>query len=250
MPTVSATGSSTSTGPGVAPAEVARLAGGARQQRFVLRVERADRGCDAPSGALRRRRRSRADAAVRRQGRGHKRLFPRSRRLADGIHLLRARSCEAAAAGSARASTIRPCCRPIFRCRTMTARRGISPGGALPDLPLPATRSGAFNRVGARRPHRSLHLSAHRRSRRRFAARLGRHSRARAAARRNPAASATILPSSRRSASLTFSASRPRTRIISAKPPSGCICRLRLLSDAELKFTPRARSADLHASPA
>ena len=63
-------------------------AGAARQQRSVLRMERADRRRHRASRALRRADRARADGALRRQGRRHQRLFPRSRRLAARIHFL------------------------------------------------------------------------------------------------------------------------------------------------------------------
>ena len=47
--------------------------------------------------------------------------------------------------GKRRASTIRPSCLRIFRRRTTTARRGISPVWRCPICRCLATRSGAFN---------------------------------------------------------------------------------------------------------
>src|SRR5262249_23311574 len=63
-------------------------AGAARQQRYLLRMEGADRRCGGSSCQARDRGRARSHAAVRRQGEGNERLLPRSRRIADGIHLL------------------------------------------------------------------------------------------------------------------------------------------------------------------
>ena len=65
-------------GPGVEPAEVARLpvAPGNSDLCFEWRGPIAD--AIDPFAALRHRHRTRSDAAVRRQGAGHQRLFPRS----------------------------------------------------------------------------------------------------------------------------------------------------------------------------
>ena len=65
-------------GPGVKPAEVARLPVTARQQRSLLRMGWADRRRHRASRPLRRADRERTDAAFRRQGARHQRLFPRS----------------------------------------------------------------------------------------------------------------------------------------------------------------------------
>src|SRR5271165_7120009 len=51
-------------------------------------MDGADRRCHRASRALRSPDRARADAAVWRQGGRHQRLFSRSRRVADGIHVL------------------------------------------------------------------------------------------------------------------------------------------------------------------
>ena len=78
-------------GPGVKPAEVARLpvAPGNSDLCFEWIGPIAD--ADRASRPLRRAHRARPDAALRRQGAGHQRLFPRSRRLADGVHVVRGR---------------------------------------------------------------------------------------------------------------------------------------------------------------
>ena len=65
----------------------------------------------------------------------------------------------------------------------------------------------------------------------------GTRSRARAAARRNPAASATTSPICRGSGWRTSSGSRLRTAPTSARRRSGCTCRFAILSDAELELT-------------
>ena len=110
-------------GPGVEPAEVARLpvAPGNSDLCFEWIGPIAD--AIAHLRPLRRAHRERADAALRRQGRRHQRLFPRSRRLADGIHVVRGPAENGCAKRPA--STIRTCCRPIFRRRRTMAGRGI-----------------------------------------------------------------------------------------------------------------------------
>ena len=110
-------------------------------------------------------------------------------------------------------------------------------GMKLPDIALPATSGGDVQSGAACRPHRPLHLSAYRRAGGRRCRRAGTTSPVRAAARRNPAASATILPSSKGWASPTCSASRPRIPATSARSPSGCTCRSPILSDAKLALT-------------
>src|SRR5271169_6164651 len=52
-------------------------------------MDRADRRRHGSSRPLRRAYRKRSDAALRRQGRRHQRLLPRSRRFADGVHVVR-----------------------------------------------------------------------------------------------------------------------------------------------------------------
>src|SRR5262249_28121092 len=63
-------------------------AGRARQQRPLLSMGRADRGCPRPSRALPRSHRRRAGRALRGKVAGHHRLVPRPRRFSVGIHLL------------------------------------------------------------------------------------------------------------------------------------------------------------------
>ena len=75
-------------GPGVKPAEVARLPVQPGNSRSLLRMERADRRRHRASQGAWHRGRTRAAAAFRRQGAGDEHLFPRSGRLADGIHVL------------------------------------------------------------------------------------------------------------------------------------------------------------------
>ena len=179
--------------------------------------------------------RERSDAALRRQRRGHQRLFPRSRRLADGIHVVsrhrrRRRMAEA----------------PGTHDPTIPAARHSGAAGrrrrAASDRPETARPGAAGNRRRGRQsfeaqgPHRALRLSAHRRAWVDLPAGWDEF-RARAAARRNPAGSATISPSSRRSAWHGSSAFRPRTPPISARPPSGCICRSRSCRTPKLAFT-------------
>ncbi len=183
------------------------------------------------------RHRERSDAALRRQGRGHQRLFPRSRRLADGIHVLRASRrrtvAMAEAPGTARSD------RPAGRHSGAAGRRRRAASDrhdAARSARLPATSGRRSISSMLEGPHRPLHLSAHRRARRRSCRRAGTTFPARAAARRNPAVFATISPISKRSASRISSACRPRTPTISAKPPSGCICRSRSCPMPILKF--------------
>ena len=109
-------------GPGVKPAEVARLpvAPGNSDLCFEWMGPIAD--AIAHLRALRHSHRKRADAALRRQGGGHQRLFSRSRRLADGVHVVFRRSIMKRE--KRRAPTIRLICRPISRSRRTTAPRG------------------------------------------------------------------------------------------------------------------------------
>jgi catechol 2,3-dioxygenase-like lactoylglutathione lyase family enzyme len=65
-------------GPGVAPAEVARLPVAPGNSDLCFEWNGPFRGRVAAPGKLWRCRRSRAHGAFRRQGRGHERLFPRS----------------------------------------------------------------------------------------------------------------------------------------------------------------------------
>ncbi len=75
-------------GVGVRPAEVARLPVQPGNSDLCFEwmgpIEDAIAHLEAPQH----RGRGRADAALRRQGQRHQRLFPRSRRLADGIHVV------------------------------------------------------------------------------------------------------------------------------------------------------------------
>ena len=75
-------------GPGVKPAEVARLpvAPGNSDLCFEWMGPIADAVAHLKRHGIRNR--ERADAAFRRQGPGHQRLFPRSRRFADGVHVV------------------------------------------------------------------------------------------------------------------------------------------------------------------
>ena len=164
----------------------------------------------------------RADAAVRRQGRGHQRLFPRSGRLADGIHVV-----PGALSRWPKRCTIRMCCRTICRCRRTTARRAISQACGFPDIALAATDGATGQSVEAQRPHRRLCLSAHRAARAGAADRLGRdprRARLHAAVLRLPRSFRRVEAAWRRRAVTGF---RPRTAPISARSRSGCICRLR-----------------------
>ena len=99
-------------------------------------------------------------------------------------------------------------------------------GRKRPDLALPATRGGAVSwRSSTAAPcFTSIRVPACRAS---ICRRDGTTSPARAAVRRNRAVFAIILPNSRRWQRRTCSACRPRTPIISARPPSGCTCRSR-----------------------
>ena len=119
------------------------------------------------------------------------------------------------------------------------------PGMKLPDLALPATSGGAVNlaRLAGRTVLYSIRAPACPAS---ICRRAGTIFPARAAARRNPAAFATISPSSKRSACPTCSASRRRTPTISAKPPSACICRSRSFPMPGLQFTRALEAPDVH----
>ena len=157
-------------GKGVTPGRGGAAAGAARQQRSVLRMGRPDRGRDRASEAPQRRGRGRADAALRRQGRGHQRLFPRSRRLADGIHVV---------PGTLRRPWPRPSTIRLVLPDNLPvpqddgAARHLA-GMRLPDVALAATDGTRGQSFEARGPHRGLCLSAHRAARAGAADRLGR----------------------------------------------------------------------------
>ena len=114
-------------------------------------------------------------------------------------------------------------------------------GMRLPDIALPATDGAPVESVEAQRPHRPLHLSAHRRARRQALPPAGTASPARAAARRSPAASATTPPNSSGLASRSSTACRRRTPPISRRRRAACICRLRCCRTRRLRSPRRMR---------
>ena len=119
-------------GPGLSSRRGGAPAGRARQQRSLLRMERADRGRHRPSRALPRPDPCRSDAALRRQGRRHQRLFPRSRRLAAGIHFL------------------------SFRRRRPPMTTAHDPNVLPADLPAPQDDGGARHLTGMKLPSIAL----------------------------------------------------------------------------------------------
>ena len=213
-------------GPGVAPAEVARLPvlPGNSDLCFewngpiadaIAHLERC--GVAVEAGP---------DAAFRRQGRGHERLFPRSGRLADGIHFLRAaiRASRPREAPGKHDPNVLPSDIPVPQddgAARHLPGTGVARSGAAGDARRRLQCVDAWAAAPCSTFIRAPACPAS------ICRRAGTIFPARAAARRNPAASATILPSSKRSASRMFSACRRRTRTISARPPSGCICRFR-----------------------
>src|SRR4051794_24187220 len=104
-------------------------------------MDGADRGRDGASGALRRRDSRRTDGAVRRQRRRHQRLFPRSGRLADGIHLVygQGRNCAMTVLHD---PTVLPADLPVPP--DDGAARHLA-GTRLPDLALMATDGTSVN---------------------------------------------------------------------------------------------------------
>src|SRR5665213_2770693 len=100
----------------------------------------ADRRRHCPSQGARRGYPSRADAALRRQGARHIRLFPRSRRLADGVHELRSKIMSEAP------GTHNPLVLPpdIPAPQDDGAARHLA-GMKLPDIALPAITGAAVN---------------------------------------------------------------------------------------------------------
>ena len=108
-------------GKGVSPAEVARLPVQPGNSDLCFEWAGADRGRHRASEEAQCRGRGRTDATVRRQGRGHQRLFPRSGWIADGIHVV-----SGALSTWPACCMIPMCCRTICRCRRTTAPRVIS----------------------------------------------------------------------------------------------------------------------------
>ncbi len=129
---------------------------------------RADRRRHRASEDARHRGRARAPAAVRRQGTGHNRLFPRPGRLADGVHVVRRRQMSEAP-GMHNPNVLPP---GIPAPQDDGAARHLT-GMTLPNLALPATVRRPVNSGEAQGPQCGLRLSAHRRAGRRCAAGLG-----------------------------------------------------------------------------
>ena len=176
-------------GKGVRPAEVARLPVQPGNSDLCFEWARPDRGCDRASEEAQRRGRGRADGAVRRQGRGHQRLFPRSGRLADGIHVV---------SGTLRRwptclhdPNVLPDDLPVPQ--DDGAARHLA-GMRLPDIALAATDGAQVNLSKLAAAPSSMSIRAPDGPGRRCRP-AGTRSPARAAARRSPAASAIISPS-------------------------------------------------------
>src|SRR5262245_7245419 len=110
-------------------------------------MERADRACGCAPRSLRRGGGTRADAAVRRQGQWHQRVFPRSRRLADGIHFIR----DVGAALAAALGNHTGC--PYDHAQTGREPMATHNPMQLPaDLPVPVDDGAARHLVGASMP--------------------------------------------------------------------------------------------------
>ena len=218
-------------GKGVSPAEVARLPVQPGNSDLCFEWAGPDRGRHRASEETQRRDPCRADAAVRRQGRGHQRLFPRSGRLADGIHVV-----SGALRHGRRVCTIQMCCRTICRCRRTTAPRGISQAFGFPTLRLlrPTARRSICR--SSRAAPSSMSIRAPDVPGRRCRP-AGTPSPARAAARRSPAASAIISPSCSSLALRRCTGFRPRTPPISARSAERLHLPFAILSDAELQLT-------------
>src|SRR3984957_2727380 len=101
----------------------------------------ADRGRDRASPTLRGAHRSRADAALRRKRSGHQCLFPRSRRLADGIYVIRRKLIMAEAPGTHNPNFLPP---DITAPQDDGAARHLT-GMKLPSHSLPATSGPAVD---------------------------------------------------------------------------------------------------------
>src|SRR5579863_2769411 len=97
-------------------------------------MDGADRRRDRPSAKLRHSHRKRADAALRRQRDGHQRLFPRSRRLADGIHVV--------------------CGRSVVNAREAPGKH--DPTFLPPDIPVPQDDGAARHLTGMKLPDIAL----------------------------------------------------------------------------------------------
>ena len=170
-PTASVTVQLNLHGPGFHAGRGGAAAGPARQQRPVLRMERPDRRRHRPSRALRRRRsmpgRSQRFGA---KGAGHQRLFPRSRRLAAGIHFVPVLRRRHASMTTAHDPTVLPA--DIPAPQDDGAARHLQ-GSRLPSVSLAATDGSKVDL--SKLPGRTvrLHLSAHGRARSGAARRLG-----------------------------------------------------------------------------
>ena len=181
-------------GPGVAPAEVARLPvqpgnsdlcfewNAARLREAIAHLGRHC-GVAIQRGPLER---------FGAKGAGYQRLFPRSRRVADGIHVVPSEQQGRLMTTAPHNPNVLPdaICRP----RKTMAQPATSPACGCRRIALAATDGSASRPVHAVGAHRCLHLSAHRRARTGAARTAGMRSLARAAARRSPARSVTILP--------------------------------------------------------
>ena len=228
-------------GPGVAPAEVARLP--VQPGNSDLCFEWTGPIADAIAHLKARRcGRTRADAALRRQGAGHQRLFPRSRRLADGIHVLR-RTRVSEAPGTHDPTVLPP---DIPVPQDDGAARHL-PGMKLPDLALPATAGAAVN-LSKLKGRTVVYVYP----------RTG-------VPGVDPPPGWDHIPGARgctpqscgfrdhfaelkRSASRSFSACRRRTPPISAKRRSRLHLPFAILSDEKTGVDPRAQAADLPTS--
>ena len=197
-------------GPGVSPAEVARLPvqPGNSDLCFEWNGPIADAIAHLERQSIRGR--ARADGALRCARRRHQRLFPRSGRLADGIYLLRRHIAVIRwiapparllwNAGIPRGTVMATIRNLLELPREPSGTAGRRRRGAPHRAQAAGHRAGRHRRdlgqpVEARRPKRRLRLSAYRRARESRRRLTGTRFRARAAARRSPAASAIISAS-------------------------------------------------------
>ena len=199
-------------------------AGAAGQFRSVFRMARADSKTRSPISkahgvAIHRGPLQRFGA----KGPGTIRLFPRSGRLADGIHVYSSGDEQMTEAPGTHNPNVLP--PNIPAPQDDGAARHLA-GMKLPDIALPATAGAAVN-LAKLKGRTVVYIYPRTGVPGRTCRPAGTRSRARAAARRNPAVSAIISASSSGWAWRSFTACPRRTPPTSRRRRTACICRFR-----------------------